>query len=177
MQISLNIHRNSDDIMWTYDNKPEVFSQFTQFMPSAKIVEKQENPLHTVSPMPSPVQKQTETITSTPKQTNPEPLKKNKQCKTAKPTPMDIVIQLSDNNLVNADYIKQSLIDFISKKEFQKAFGVKRTSEIMQAISENKFNKSMALFVSFIFDVTFVYLNKDVSYYTENLQLKQKIVI
>jgi hypothetical protein len=163
--------------MWTYDNKPEVFSQFTQFMPSAKIVEKQENPLHTVSPMPSPVQKQTETITSTPKQTNPEPLKKNKQCKTAKPTPMDIVIQLSDNNLVNADYIKQSLIDFISKKEFQKAFGVKRTSEIMQAISENKFNKSMALFVSFIFDVTFVYLNKDVSYYTENLQLKQKIVI
>lgn len=78
--------------------------------------------------------------------------------------PMDVILQLSENIPVNADYVKTSLIDFISTKDFQKLFGVKKTSEVMKAMTENKWNKSLVLFLSFIFDVAFVYLNKDVVY-------------
>jgi hypothetical protein len=75
---------------------------------------------------------------------------------------MEIIIQLSQNNIMNTDHIKQQLHTFISQKEFSKAFGVKKCSEIMSGITNNKWNKSLVLFLSFLFDTKFIYLNKEV---------------
>jgi hypothetical protein len=62
------------------------------------------------------------------------------------------------------DYIKQKLLDFISIKEFQTVFGVKNTTEIMKGIVNNKWNKQLAILFSFLFDVAFVYLKKNVMF-------------
>jgi hypothetical protein len=48
----------------------------------------------------------------------------------------------------------------------------------MKGITENKWNKSLVLFISFIFDVSFVYLGKDVMYDTNNIsKYANKIII
>jgi hypothetical protein len=83
-----------------------------------------------------------------------------KKCKKRKP--MDTIVILSDNIDLNADYIRSNLIDFISKKDFRSIFGVKKAADIMKGLTENKWNKSLVIFVSFMFDTAFVYLNKDV---------------
>jgi hypothetical protein len=83
-----------------------------------------------------------------------------KKCKKMKP--METIISLSDNIDLNADYMRSKLIDFISKKDFRTIFGVKKTADIMKGLTENKWNKSLVIFVSFMFDTAFVYLNKDV---------------
>ena len=80
---------------------------------------------------------------------------------------MHIIISLSDNNIINQDYINDQLKAFISKPEFQKVFGIKKTSEIMKGLTENKWNKSLVLFLSFLFEKPFVYLAKDVTYYPD----------
>ena len=83
-----------------------------------------------------------------------------KKCKKTKP--METIISLSDNIDLNADYMRSKLIDFISKKDFRTIFGVKKAADIMKGLTENKWNKSLVIFVSFMFDTAFVYLNKDV---------------
>lgn len=82
-------------------------------------------------------------------------------------SPMSIILKLSENNDINSAYMQQKLIEFISKKEFMKFFGVKKSSEVMSALSANKWNKSLVLFISFIFDVSFMYLNKEVQFDSE----------
>ena len=79
-------------------------------------------------------------------------------------SPMTVILKLSENIEINSGYTQQKLIEFISKKEFIKFFGVKKSSEVMSAISANKWNKSLVIFVSFLFDVSFTYLNKEVKY-------------
>lgn len=77
-------------------------------------------------------------------------------------SPMSVILKLSENNEINSGYMQQKLIEFISKKEFIKFFGVKKSAEVMSALSANKWNKSLVLFISFMFDVSFIYLNKEV---------------
>ena len=89
-------------------------------------------------------------------------------------SPYDVIIELSCCVPMNYDYIKQKLIDFIAQKEFQTIFGVKKTSETMKGIIENKWNKSLVIFLSFIFDTVFVYLKKEVVFNTEN---SKKIIV
>ncbi len=98
---------------------------------------------------------------------------KNNMKKNKKHLPYDIIIQLSDNHINNLETIKNMLTEFISSKDFQKIFGVKKSSEIMSGLTNNKWNKSLVLFLSFIFNVSFVYLNKDVAYgeYTTKIVL------
>lgn len=68
----------------------------------------------------------------------------------------------SENCQIDCDYFREKIIEFISMKEFQHVFGVKKTAEIMNGITENKWNKSLVLLYSFLFDMSFVYLKKDV---------------
>ena len=98
-------------------------------------------------------------------------LKKTKTVK--KPTPSQIITELCGNSEINYDYIKNSLVNFISQKSFQTMFGIKKTSEVMKGLNENKWNKSFVTFVSFIFNKAFIYLKKEVSFYpaTENTSL------
>jgi len=79
--------------------------------------------------------------------------------------PSKIITNLCHNSEINYEYIKKSFIDFLSQKEFQKMFGVKKTSEVMKGLTEDKWNKSFVLFISFIFNKVFIYLKKEVSFY------------
>ena len=97
-----------------------------------------------------------------------------KKCKKKKP--MDTIILLSDNIDLNADYMRSNLIDFISKKDFRSIFGVKKAADMMKGLTENKWNKSLVIFVSFMFDTAFVYLNKDVVFNVDK-SYHNKIII
>ena len=89
---------------------------------------------------------------------------KPKLDKKNKKNPYDIIIEMTENNNIYIDYIKTELNNFISTKDFQKVFGIKKTSEIMSGLTNNKWNKSLVLFLSFLFNIKFIYLNKDVSF-------------
>lgn len=111
----------------------------------------------------SPATKATPEIVVKSKNTKEENTKKERKRK----SPMSLIIELTENIEVNNEYMRSSMIEFISKKEFHKFFGVKKTSEVMAGISGNKWNKSLVLFLSFMFDISFVYLNKPVKFDSE----------
>ena len=67
----------------------------------------------------------------------------------------------------STDYIKESLITMISKEEFSKIFGLTKCAEIMSGIVNNRWNKSTALFISFLFDKEVYYNDKIVLYNKE----------
>jgi hypothetical protein len=175
---SFNIHRESNDLLWTYTDKPDLYIKHTQYVPAhlfnyveTKSIDHsitQSEPIETVS-VQSP-----ETIECV----CTKSVKSVKSANKCKQRPLDIIILLSENNVINIDYIKQSIQSFIDTKDFQKVFTLKKTSEIMKGITENKWNKSLVLFISFIFDVSFVYLGKDVIYDTNNIsKYTNKIII
>jgi len=89
----------------------------------------------------------------------------NKKSKKEKILPSKIITNLCHNSEINYEYIKKSFIEFLSQKGFQKMFGVKKTSEVMKGLAEDKWNKSFVLFISFIFNKVFIYLKKEVSFY------------
>lgn len=180
---AFNIHRESNDLLWTYTDKPDLYMKHTQYVPAHlfNYVDKKslDHPIMQSQDKSEPIEtvpiQLPETIIST-KSLKSD--KSDKSTKKSKQTPLDIIIQLSDNSVINADYIKQSIQSFISTKEFQKVFTLKKTSEVMKGITENKWNKSLVLFISFIFDVSFVYLGKDVMYDTNNSsKYTNKIII
>ena len=93
--------------------------------------------------------------------------------KNSKLTPFQFVNQL---HFVEDDYLKNKLLDFISIKEFQSVFGVKNTTEIMNAITNNKWNKQLVILFSFLFDTSFIYLKKNVCFDTNQKYLKSHTI-
>ena len=64
--------------------------------------------------------------------------------------------------------IKSKLIEFISLPEFSKAFGMKKSSEIMTALSKDSWNQSISLFISFLLDKHIIYKEKSYIYNKNN---------
>jgi len=58
--------------------------------------------------------------------------------------------------------IKSKLIEFISEPEFSKVFGMKKSSEIMTALTKDSWNQSVSLFISFFLNKHIIY--KEISY-------------
>jgi hypothetical protein len=73
----------------------------------------------------------------------------------------------------NIQYIKNKLVDKISNKNYIKVFGVKKSSEIMSAIINNRWNMSLVLFLSFLFDKKIFYDKKEILFNKEltNIQI------
>jgi hypothetical protein len=185
---------NTSDVnklMWMYSEKPTVFIKYSQYVPQeclsaveipAKVVEATQK----VVEAPAKVVEITQKVVEVPAKVVEAPAKvveapADLKAKTSKKqtvkklTPMDIIVNLSENTSANADYINDALKQFITKQEFQKVFGIKKTSEVMKGLTENKWNKSLVLFLSFIFDATFIYLNKEVVYNIEATKIKVEI--
>lgn len=155
---SIQTAKDPNIILWSYSEKPDVYTKFTQYVTGPQYTKCTEEP--TITEMPVIVSKNIENSHAD----KPVSMTVPKTSKSKRSVPMDVIITLAENDHVNADHIKKSLEDFITKKEFQKVFGIKKTSEVMKGLAENKWNKSFVLFLSFLFDVSFVYLNKDVMY-------------
>ena len=73
--------------------------------------------------------------------------------------------------------IKEKLIEFISLPEFSKVFGMKKTSEIMTALSKESWNQSISLFISFLLDKNIIYKEKSYIYNKDKVQSQQSIVV
>ena len=100
--------------------------------------------------------------------TNQErPLSKKKNTKDTTIKPLGIIMNetMSFNN--STEYIKEKLIILISKEEFTKIFGLTKCAEIMSGIVNNRWNKSTALFISFLLDKEVYYNNNIVLYNKE----------
>lgn len=91
--------------------------------------------------------------------------KKSSKDMTIKPFEIIMSETLSFHN--STDYIKESLITMISKEEFSKIFGLTKCAEIMSGIVNNRWNKSTALFISFLFDKEVYYNDKIIIYNKE----------
>ena len=97
---------------------------------------------------------------------NSAKLTKKKPVKDTGVKPLDIIMTetISLNN--STEHIKDSLITLISKEEFSKVFGLTKCAEIMSGIVNNRWNKSTALFISFLLDKE-VYYNEKISLYNK----------
>jgi hypothetical protein len=94
---------------------------------------------------------------------------KKKDTKDQKDTankPLNIIISETTSFNNSTEYIKEALITMISKDEFAKVFGLTKCAEIMSGIVNNRWNKSTALFISFLLD-------KEV-YYNDNIVIYNK---
>ena len=93
-------------------------------------------------------------------------LAKKKPVKDTGVKPLDIIMTetISLNN--STEHIKDALISLISKEEFSKVFGLTKCAEIMSGVVNNRWNKSTALFISFLFDKE-VYYNEKISLYNK----------
>jgi hypothetical protein len=78
--------------------------------------------------------------------------------------PLDVIMKESNTFDDFKENIKQKLIDFVSKKEFNKVFGVTKSSEVMSGIVNNRWNKATALFISFLFSKSIEYNEAIISY-------------
>lgn len=143
------------EIMWEYKENIDIFNKYSQFTDdcksnSAKVeinkcVETKTMPISQIAPV------------SIKKHIAKENVQQTESC--IKKNPLELAVDIC---AIDKDYIKMKIMDIISMKEFQTVFGVKKTAEMMKGITENKWNKSLAILFSFLFDISFVYLKKDV---------------
>ena len=91
---------------------------------------------------------------------------KRKDTKDTPNKPLNIIISETTSFNNSTEYIKDALITMISKDEFAKVFGLTKCAEIMSGVVNNRWNKSTALFISFLLD-------KEV-YYNDNIVIYNK---
>jgi len=82
--------------------------------------------------------------------------------------PLDIIINETTSFNNSTEYIKETLVKMISTEEFSKIFGLTKCAEIMSGVVNNRWNKSTALFISFLLDKEVYYNEKIIIYNKEN---------
>jgi len=143
----------SKETLWTYKENIEIFNKFNQ--QSVIHYPKEEPPKPKEEP-PNPKEEP-------PKPKEEPPLKKIKI-----ESPIDLIMRLTEIDRFLKQDIKSKLIDFISIPEFSKAFGMKKSAEIMTAISKDSWNQSISLFISFLLDKNIIYKEKSYVYNKNN---------
>jgi hypothetical protein len=89
--------------------------------------------------------------------------------------PLEIIISETSSFNNSTSYVKEALVAMISKEEFAKIFGATKCAEMMSGIVNNRWNKSTALFISFLLDKEICYNDKVMLYNKE--KNKGKITI
>lgn len=88
------------------------------------------------------------------------PIKESKK-NVKKPNPIDTILAESSTCDIYKSDVKEKLIALISSNEFSKVFGITKSAEIMTGIVNERLNKSIALFISFLFDKSVIYNDKE----------------
>ena len=144
----------SNETLWTYKDNIEIFNKFNQ-----SVIHYPQEPPPKAKEEPIPKTRE-EPI---PKTREEPPLKKNKI-----ESPIDLIMRLTEIDRFLKQDIKLKLIDFISIPEFSKAFGIKKSAEIMTALSKDSWNQSISLFISFLLDKNIIYKDKSYVYNKDN---------
>lgn len=147
----------SKETMWIFKENKELFNKYNQIQLPQEIPQ-----------LPA--------IITTPPQAPQQPSLKIAVAKSKKDTPLELIIKYTACSDKMKQEIKQKLIELITIPEFSKAFGVKKSAEIVSAITRDAWNQSIALFVSFLLDSSVVY--KDKSYlFNKDKNTKEIIVM
>jgi hypothetical protein len=131
---------NNDDLLWKADNN-EAYNKFSQHVEYKEPIKEPE-----IKPEKKPV------------------IKEKKSQKKTLLKPLEIILNESNTFGDFQDNVKDKLIKFITQKEFNKVFGITKSSEIMSGIVNNRWNKSTALFISFLFNKSIEYNDAIISY-------------
>ena len=142
----------SNETLWMYKENIEVFNKYNQ-----QVIQ---NPIKIIKPIQQPPPKKEEE--PSPKKEE-EPSPKNKKSKIE--SPLDLIIRFTYVDKIMKQDIKTKLIEFISEPEFSKVFGMKKSSEIMTALTKDSWNQSISLFISFFLNKHIIYKEKSYSYY------------
>ena len=70
----------------------------------------------------------------------------------------------SNSHEISKDDIKESIINLISRNDYIKVFGKKKSADTMSAFINNKWNKSIIQFISFLFDKKIIYNKNEIIY-------------
>jgi hypothetical protein len=154
----------SNETLWTYKDNIEIFNKYNQqqvIQKTHKIIKPKEEPPKKEELLP----KQEEP----PKKEEPPKNKKTNRIE----SPLDIIIKFTSVDKIMKQDIKNKLIEFISEPEFSKAFGLKKSSEIMTALTKDSWNQSISLFISFFLNKHIIYKEKSYSYYKN----KEEVII
>jgi len=147
----------SNETLWIYKDNIEIFNKYNQQV------------IHTIKK--EEIKK--EEIKK--EEIKKEEIKKEKTTKKNE-SPIDLILRLTLVDKIMKKDIKDKLIEFISVPEFSKVFGMKKTSEIMTAISKESWNQSISLFISFLLNINIIY--KDKSYiYNKDKEISQQSII
>jgi hypothetical protein len=103
------------------------------------------------------------------------PEKKEEVIINKKQTPINLIINQTFTADVMKNEVRQKLIDFVMEPAFAKAFGARKSGEIVNAILRDSWNQSTALFISFLLDANIIY--KDKSYLYNKDKNKLEIMI
>ena len=106
-----------------------------------------------------------------------EEIKKERTTKQKNESPIDLILRLTLVDKIMKQDIKDKLIEFISVPEFSKVFGMKKTSEIMTAISKESWNQSMSLFISFLLNKNVIYKDKSYIYNKDKIISQPSIIV
>lgn len=135
MDIILNELRDeheTKETIWIYNDKLNLYNQYNQMSLSSPSIQ-------------------------TKQETKNETKKKEDKHKN---TPLELIIKHTSTTIKMKNEIKQKLIELITIPEFSKAFGVKKSSEIISALTRDSWNQSIALFISFMLDANIIYKEK-----------------
>jgi hypothetical protein len=148
----------SNETLWTYKDNIEIFNKFNQ-----SVIHYPQEPPPKAKEEPKPKAKEEPPPKAKEEPREEPPLKKNKI-----ESPIDLIMRLTDIDRFLKQDIKSKLIDFISIPEFSKAFGMKKSAEIMTALSKDSWNQSISLFISFLLDKNIIYKEKSYVYNKDN---------
>ena len=150
----------SNETLWMYKENIEVFNKYNQqvIQNPIKIIKPIQQPPSKKEEEPSP--KKEEELSSKKEE---ELSSKNKKSKIE--SPLDLIIRFTYVDKIMKQDIKTKLIEFISEPEFSKVFGMKKSSEIMTALTKDSWNQSISLFISFFLNKHIIYKEKSYSYY------------
>jgi hypothetical protein len=148
--------------LWVYEDNLSIFEKYNQF--NKEIIKE---PI-----IKEPIIK--EPIIKEPIIKEPIIKKENKK-DIVKQTPINLIINQTFTADVMKNEVRQKIIDFVTEPEFSKAFGTKKSGEIVSALLRDSWNQSTALFISFLLDANIIY--KDKSYLYNKEKNKIEIII
>ena len=125
----------SNEKIWIYKEKIDIYNKYNQI----PLVIKEEKPTN-ITPLII---------------TKEKPIKKEKEN-----SPLELIIKYTSTSTLMKTTIKEKLIELITLPEFSKAFGVKKSAEVISALTRDSWNQSMALFISFLLDMNVIYKEK-----------------
>ena len=130
----------SNETLWIYKDNIEIFNKYNQQV------------IHKISDVKSDVKSEIKSDVKSEIKSDFKSDVKREMKKQKIESPIDLIIRLTLVDKLMKQDIKEKLIEFISLPEFSKVFGMKKTSEIITALSKESWNQSISLFISFLLD-------------------------